>query len=259
MARPPKLAFVEKNSGLLIEEMLQGGIDPDGADLEQILELCMHYRRVGICRWLTRGDADALFTELANSAWVFTAWLARHPADEQCTARLDPFLDAVAAGADQAASAIRRQARGTWNEDGEYEEDFCYARILQHLACSEVAEAAPLLERWSAVSGSGEPRHQVCAAILARDPEAFVEGLTLLLDQVAEEIGQRRGKGDPDAAVTTDRLSLEGLALLKLARRHGITSTPTHLLIHAALLVPAARALPGADDWKTIESHGDLA
>ena len=72
MPKPPKLAFVEKNSRMLIEELLLAGVDPHTARIPDILELCMHYRRVGVCRWLARADADALFQELCNSAWVFT-------------------------------------------------------------------------------------------------------------------------------------------------------------------------------------------
>jgi hypothetical protein len=258
MPRPPKLAFVEKNSGMVIEEMLTGGTDPDGASLAQILELCLHYRRVGICRWFMRGDADALFTELANSAWVYDAWVQRHAPDTQCTSRCAPFIDAVVAGADAAAKALIAHQRKTWNEEREYEEDFYYARILHLLVGGPKAEIPVLLERWTSVSGGGEARHQICTALSVGDTNALDEGFAALLAEWEADAAGRRGKGDPDAQVTTDRLWLEGLALVKIARQEGLDLQPSHPALHTALLVPPSQPLPGPDGWKSIESHRDL-
>ncbi len=258
MPRPPKLAFVEKNSGMLIEEMLTDGLDPAGANLAQILDLCLHYRRVGVCRWFMRGDADALFAELTNSAWVYGAWVKQHPADDQCTSHVAPFLDALVAGADAAAKDLIAHQRATWNEDTEYEEDFCYARILHLLVANDRAGIPALLTQWTVVSGGGEPRHRICTALLNGDVAGLDDGLAALLEEWEDEVAARRNTGDPDAGVTTDRLWLEGLALLKLARRARLEPQLSHGALHTALLVPPSKPLPGPDDWKNIESHREL-
>jgi Immunity protein 49 len=259
MAASPKLSFVEKNSGMVIEELLLAGVDPQRARLSDILTLCMHYRRVGICRWLTLGDPELLFAQLANSAWVFAAWSSNHADPDKRTSKIDPLWDAVAAGATAAGKSIIAAARTTWNEGVEYEEDFCYARVIHHLVTNETSPIPDLLARWTKVSGGDEPRFAICRALHEQDDAGFTEAIGLLLDELLSAARTRqKGSTDQDAAVTTDRLSLEGIALIKIARQRGLTSAIDHRLVHAELLAPPTQPLPGPNDWKTIENHRDL-
>ena len=186
--------------------------------------------------------------------------MANHPDDGKRTSQVAPYLDAIIAGAGRASDAITEHSRRTLHEGVEYEEDVLYARFLQSLPAGDGPLLQDLLARWQGLSGGVEPRFLICRALLQSDAEAFADGLTSLLEEALGEVRarQRSGSGDPDAAVSTDRLSLEGLALGKIATALGIPHRITHVLLPHELLMPPRRRLPGPDDWRTIENHRSL-
>lgn len=250
----PRLPLVEKASGMTIADVLRRKPQIQTLSGDAVLILCTHYRRVALCQWLTRLDIDGLFTGLANSAWLYAHWLAGNDDAAKRTSRVDPFFDAVVSGAESAVMAIIVASRATWHQGREYEDDFCYARVLQLLALGKDAEVGPLLARWRVVSGGDEPRFAVCAGLLAKAPDEVRSAIEAVVDSILETVRERQSaeSGDPDARVTTDRLSLEGLALIRLARRRGMNITLSHVQIPDPLPTATTALLPGPDAWRQV-------
>jgi hypothetical protein len=250
----PRLPLVEKASGMTITDVLRRKPQIQTLSGDAVLMLCTHYRRVALCQWLSRLDFDGLFTGLANSGWLYAHWLAGNDDTAKRTSRVDPFFDAVVAGAEPAVMAIFSASRATWHQGREYEDDFCYARVLHHLAIGKDAEVGPLLVRWRAVSGGDEPRFAVCAGLLAKAPDEVHSAIEAVVEGILEAVRERQSaeSGDPDTRVTTDRLSLEGLALLRIARRRGMHITLSHIQIPDPLPTSTAASLPGPDAWRQV-------
>jgi hypothetical protein len=250
----PRLPLVEKASGMTIADVLRRKPRIQTLSLDGVLMLCTHYRRVALCQWLSRLDIDGLFTGLANSGWLYAHWLAGNDDTAKRTSRVDPFFDAVVAGAEQAVMATISASRATWHQDREYEDDFCYARALQQLYLGRDADVGPLLSRWKVVSGGDEARFAVCAGLLANAPEDVLSSIEAVVDSILDAVRKRQAEesGDPDAWVTTDRLSLEGLALLRLARRRSMDITLVHIQLPDPLLSATITSLPGPDAWRRV-------
>jgi len=183
-----------------------------------------------------------------------------HSDDAKRTSRLDPFFDAVVCGADEATQRIIAASRATWHQGREYEDDFCYARTLHACWSGHHDDAERQWARWRSVSGGGESRFVVCTALLARNAADLTDAVVLLLDEILAAIRERQAaeSGDPDAAVTTDRLSLEGLALLRLAHRRGVPLSLSHVLLPDLLQLPPTVRLPDATAWRQVDDPRGL-
>jgi len=256
----PRLSLVEKASGMTIADVLRRQPQMEKLSLDGVLMLCTHYRRVALCQWLVRLDVDGLFAGLANGAWLYGHWLAGNSDDAKRTSRLDPFFDAVVCGADEATQRIIAASRATWHQGREYEDDFCYARTLHACWSGHDDDAERQWARWRSVSGGGESRFVVCTALLARNAADLTDAVVLLLDEILAAIRERQAaeSGDPDAAVTTDRLSLEGLALLRLAHRRGVPLSLSHVLLPDLLQLPPTVRLPDATAWRQVDDPRGL-
>ena len=105
----------------------------------------------------------------------------------------------------------------------------------------------PLLDRFSAyLNGDKNPRLQVCEALAARDAGAFAEAFENFLAAFGEDIQKNMARGQlEDVHVLAQRhVSVEGLAMLRLADRRGIPTAREYLFCPSLARVPASSPCP---------------
>lgn len=203
-------------------------------------DISRHYRALGVCALLAEGDIDAFFHSLIRSAQTRRYFLDRcrrenHISDFYLAASFNgPFFDAVAADQFRLAEAIARLSPQEWRERDEYEDDFAYTHFLHRLVLNPTegpTEGPAVLERFErALEGAASPRLGVCRAILARDTDAFESAFVDLLAAREAEIAAARSTAETEEVTFEPEAGLfvEGLALLKLAGRLGLTPAPEH-------------------------------
>jgi len=206
------------------------------ADLGEHLEdLCLHYRAYAICLFAQQGDTDVFFHWLLHAPITRRHFLRTAQAQKLTqsahlrTGFVDPVLDAVAARQWKLAADIGAGTSPTWMDGYEYEDDFCYADFVRKLVSGADGIEA-LLARWhTSLEGGRDRRLEVAEALLAGSPEAFETSLRDLLHHTEAEASRL---ADPvTMSPLADELpffpnrwiSVEGLALLALAERRGIT------------------------------------
>lgn len=224
-----------------------------GLPLRHILSFCANWRRRGISALFMNGHPQPLLDDLQRSGAAFRHWLATAPDTVQATGKATPWFDAVAAGDDEAARGIARAARANWNADVEYEDDFLYARWLMQRFATDAAPGAgdALLARWEAVlDGAVDPRLAICRALAAGDAEAFEAALAALLAAFGDAYAQAEeaDRLTDDEAATERNFCVEGLALVRLAERVGITPAGNHPFVPSLARGRAARSF-APDSW----------
>jgi hypothetical protein len=256
------LPLVEKTSGLYIEEMLPSALSRKLTH-SQVAGFCTLFRRIGIARLFMTGLPEELFGELSRSGRALLYFLEGASDDAKVTSKSQPFFDAVACGDAEAAQAIARQSRSTWNTGREYEDDFLYVHFLmsRFLEADRTAQTA-LLDRWAQVLQGGEDlRLPLCRALLAPDQRLFDSSLEVLVND-RERDNQRRIRNEelhPDDAPTTAKLWVELLALLRFADQAGLL-TPEHLSLAPSVARRLDRAqLPPPDAWRQVRSYRELS
>ena len=206
-----------------------------GQELEALSE---YFQALGICHILETVDLDQFRENLVRSAYARRYFLRksreeRNDADLRLAlGRTEAFLDAVAAHHLSLAREIATLSIDTWRPSWEYEDDFCYYFFLQHLILRDPAvesELRDILIRFDKVVGKGDsPRLDICRALLNRNGDAFHASLVALMEQRREELQnllERMLEPDPKTCVCWARsfVSIEGLALLRIAELQGIT------------------------------------
>lgn len=210
-------------AGFMIQTINEAG--PDVADAALYNELCGHYRNVAVSFLLLDGDLDAFAHGLIDSALTRRQLLRRGVPEEPDHAFrasfLDPFHDAVAVGQLGLAAEIARRSPDTWYPDFEYEEDFLYAQLLFGLLDRGTQDLSALADRHDdALRGVDDPRGAVCRALIGRDPVAFVEAFEEFVRTKVAETAEARETSY--AFYEYQEVSVEGLALLRLAERAGL-------------------------------------
>lgn len=256
------LPCIEKSAGIDIEEWMLSTQDDDARQLEA-LAFSGRYARIAVCRLLGMADSAACHEWLCLSADAYAAWVeSRPPGKRLLASHADPFFCACAAGHRAAAQRIAARVSSTWHQGAEYEEDFSYARCLHLLATAAEAQAAviALLAFWKGVSGGREPRFALCQALLDGDTKAAVAALARILDARLRETRKRKvdEDGDPDEHATTDQVSIEGAAIVWIARQRGLKLSLKHSQLPASLLRAATGEPPAPDAWRTIPSYRSL-
>jgi hypothetical protein len=205
-------------------------------------EISRHYRALGICSLLVEGDIDEFFHNLIRSAQTRQYFLDRcrqenYLSDFYLAASFNgPFFDAVAANQFQLAGAIARLSPQEWHERDEYEDDFAYAHFLHGLVLNQtegLAQGPAILERFErALEGPLSPRLAVCKAMLTRDTDDFESAFGELLAAREAEMAAARltVAAEEETFEPESGVFVEGLALLKLAGRLGVTPAPEHTM-----------------------------
>ncbi|WP_163780398.1 Imm49 family immunity protein [Myxococcus vastator] len=244
MVRTP-LPLIEKNS-LIQLQMVLPRVLARQVTQAQMMSVCALFRRMGISQLFLSGLPDGFFEELSRSARAFLFFLQGTDDAAKTTSRSEPYFDAIACGDTEAEREIAQHSRATWSPGEEYEDDFLYVRILMEhftLAASpDRLDAA--MRRYERLPTTGDDvRLALCQALVTADAQRFEEGLGLLLEVRTRELRKRleAERLSPDDATTTAHLSVEVLALLRLAERAGL---PTEM--HYPLAPSVARRLDRA-------------
>jgi hypothetical protein len=248
--------LVEKAAGLAIEGALgaaaRGALAPARA-----ASLCREYRRVAVCRLLATGEPDGFLEFLVRSAQAHLHALERTPEDRKLTSLSLPFLDAVAAGAGPLAREIAARTRTTWSRGEEYEDDFLYFHLLAQrfgLGRSTPALAGDVA-RLEALGGE-DGRAALLLAILRADQAALEAALEAFVEARRAEEREARSGGwlSAEDAATFAKVSVELLALLRLAEAAGLTAPRNVPLAPSTVRVCAAPPLD-ADAWRRLPSY----
>jgi hypothetical protein len=200
------------------------------------LEVGGKLRAMAILVLLVKADTNAFCHNLIRSGRARERFLLRCKQEGQtalrhyCAGRVDPIVDALAAGDLLLARQIVAAGPADFREGVEYEDDFCFAHLLACFAAGlpDRPAALGLLARLEAyLEGAASGRLAVCRALFAGDEDELDEALEARLGEREQEIveDQARGQLEDTGVVATRRVFVEGIALLRLADARGI---PTH-------------------------------
>lgn len=233
----------------LLPELLGGRVQ-----WEVLLTFCRNFRIIGTGLLFLGGTAERFLSCLHHSGRAFAHFLEKMDEDSKLTSRCLPFFDAVAAGDSEGASQVARHARRTWARGLEYEEDFLFVEFLmQHffLGASQ-ADCAALLERYErSLQGTDDCRLELCRALLVKDSRMFESSLERFLSERRDAMDEAEDSGRlaPEVFATEGHLSVEGLALVRLAEHKGMDTQEDYLHVPSVARRPASR-LPAPDAWR---------
>lgn len=221
-------------------------------------QLCDQLRSLGIMVLLSSGNSDRFHHNLIRSARLRLAFLQRCIAEGRTDAHdfvagiLEPLHDAMAAADWPLAQALTLAAPAEYRPGHEYEDDHWHALALRRLLAGPAERAAQedTLERLARALGDPEhPRVAVLRALAEKQQGAFDDAFERLLDlresEIAEEV-QRGGLASP-STLARRHVYVEGLALLRLASRAGLTPAADYRLCPALARVPMHEPVPPDD------------
>jgi hypothetical protein len=232
---PRKLAIYIKNA---LEENLDlvPELDSGKASAEQLRDFCRNLRIAGIGDLLLHARSMRFRLRLSYSGRVFLHAWKRMPEVRELSfsEAAASMMDAMAAGDFDSAREIAAGSRRTWFQGEEYEEEFLFHDVIAQLELlggprSLIDEE---LARWeAALAGSPDPRLAVCQALAKGDAEAFDASLRTFLQEREQEYEALFADGAlaPEDAMTEGKLSIVGVALARIADRHGLAIAPDYV------------------------------
>jgi hypothetical protein len=228
--------------------------------LEQLGTVCIEVtaklRAAAIIALLTKADSDLFFHNLIRSARCRQQYLERlhaanrHSDHHQASGRVGPFLDAVAAEDFIGARQIAALSPKTWLQGHEYEDDYCYAQLVHGLIAAAGSAVAldPLFVRYEQVlGGAADARLEVTRALARRDQSAFDAGFEALLAQRGAQIEaeKARHKIEEPTVVAERQIYVEGIALLRIAQRLGLSTQAEYVYCPSMARVSLQKPFPG--------------
>ncbi|MDE2614028.1 MAG: immunity 49 family protein [Burkholderiales bacterium] len=210
--------------------------EPDLRALEaRSREVAPKLRALALIVLLTRADVARFRGNLRAAAELRRDYLraARQAASLQeagrefAAGRAAGLFDALAAGAFELAREIVVLEPAEWRPDCEYEDDFCWARLVALALDADRpagTQAPRLLERFeSSLQGEASARLDLARALAQGDAAAFGQAFEALLEERGREIEERieAGEMDDPLVLAARRVHVEGLALLALADARG--------------------------------------
>jgi len=220
------------------------------------MELTQKLRAAAIIILLTKTDSDAFFHNLIRSARCRVAYLNRLAQagvkgdHHQASARVGPFLDAVAASDFSTARQIAALSPTEWMQGHEYEDDFCYAQILHGLITipRDESRLQILFERFEkALSGQTDARLPLCKVITEGNKEDFNQAFEDLLEQRTTRIeaDKARHQMEDPVVIAERQIYIEGLAILQIADKLGFESDPEYPYCPSIARVTMTKLFPG--------------
>jgi len=220
------------------------------------LELSDKLRSMAIVTLLVKADTDFFLHNLIRSARAREIYLQRVKGaglledHHRVLGRYEPLLDAIAAADWDRMARIRALSPADYRPGHEYEDDHWYARILHDLASSapDEAQLPAMLEAFEKALGGLTPaRLEVGRALAARDQAAFDAAIEALLDQHAAQIesDKERGKLEDPVVIAQRQVSVEALAILRLAERRGLTTQTEYRYCPSLAREPMVAPFPG--------------
>ena len=248
---PLIVSNAEYENSKLLPGMLRGAVS-----IELVFRFCQNQRRKGIAELFLEGLPRLFIESVQRSGGAYLAALKRTQDAEKVTSKSAPFFDAVACRDFGVAREIARYSRGTWNRDEEYEEDFLYVWLLMKSFFLDRSneEVASLLARYETVlDGAEDVRFLIAKGLVHHNSELFVEALNdlIVMHQDHYRTGMKRGEILEEEWATEGQLSVEGLALLRLAQLGGFTIEQGYPLIPSLVISYASENL-SADSWKQL-------
>jgi hypothetical protein len=199
------------------------------ASREFVLEFCLNFRIAGIADLLLTARSEDFLRRAHQSGRAFLYFLEGAGDSAKLTSRSEPFFDAIAATDFDGARAIAMASRRTWRKGEEYHEDFLFVDfVMKHFFLgapdSECQEILELHEQ--VLEGADDTRLGVSQALFRGDAQLFE---VALLDHLTARKRHFRGLMDsgavsPEIACTEAHLSVEGVALTRLAERKGMAT-----------------------------------
>ncbi|WP_437585655.1 Imm49 family immunity protein [Sorangium sp. So ce1000] len=224
--------------------------------LDQLsVELSGKLRALAIMVLLVKADSDRFYHNLIRSGLVRETYLRRcrdevFSGHHRVSGRIASLLDSIAAGEIPLARRIAALSPAEHRQGHEYEDDYCYAQVL-HLWVADPARdegIAPILDYFEAfLEGRTDPRLDCCRALWTREQKPFDEAFdALLAERVAEtEAAIERGQEEEPSVVSQRYVSIEGLALLRLAEARGLSTRREYPLCPSLARVPMVMPFPG--------------
>jgi len=214
------------------------------------------YRIAGICGLLHDGSSREFLVNLQKSGAAYAYALPRLDESFLATSKSPGFFASAASGDEQSAHAISGLSRKTWNPDLEHEDDFLYTRFLMdlfYLGASE-NDLGVIVGRLEKITeGEDSPRREICRAMLAKNSEQFGEGLE---DYILERRETYAEAWDSDEILeekwaTDGQVFVEGIALVKLAKKLGLETQAEYLFIPSLVLNSDVQN-PSLDSWRSV-------
>lgn len=192
-------------------------------------------RSLAIMALLSKGDQELFGQNLTRSGRIRLAYLERLRRENvendhhSASGRVDGLIDALASSDIPLAREIVKMSRVTWLEGSEYEDDFCYAQLIQGFVSEEMSEYErnTLIVRFERVlNGRPSARLDLCRALGGREQESFDEAFDNLIRERQAQIAADKARFQlEEPEVISQRLVfVEGLAVLRLASLFSLTT-----------------------------------
>lgn len=247
------LGIYLSNAQLELQEQLPSVVARK-ASLADTLNACRNCRLVAIAYLLLTGRAREFHHNLYKSGRAFLHFLRYEEDDKKCTSRAGPFFDAIASGDLDCAKAIALASRITWNPQEEYEEDFFYiAFLVSYFFLPDGKNRSKSFFQPYVKLAQAQPdiRADICIAFTEKDSAKFEASLELFLSdhQARHQRLQLAGAIPPEEMATEAKISVEGLALIRLAEMSGFSLQAEYLLAPSICRTTHAVAY-GDNDWQ---------
>ena len=247
------LSLIQGNASFDIEGTLPLLID-GAARLDRTRVFCRNLRRRGICSLFLEGVPQYLMADLQRSGAAFLYGLASASEEEKATGDAGPFFDAVASGDFDVARGIARLSRDTWNSQREYEDDFLYAFLLmkKFFLGGLDENVRPLLARFELLAKpGGDPRADVCAALVEGDPVRFERSFGGLIRNYESYYRDAVSRDEvlEEEWGTEGQFFTEGLALVRLAAVSGFVLEDEYQFVPSVVIGSRSEGL-GMNSWR---------
>ncbi len=236
------------------------GLEERRVDGQAVLDLCLHHRRTAIALLLSALDVEGFRQNLYQSgrAYAFLLRMARQGFEVEpyylCRSRAEPLWDALAADDLETARELASLAPTQWRKELEDESDHRYFDFILTLL-QNPQDTTPLDDRLGAferaLAGSDSARFELCTALFQRDERRFASALLVVLDEHHQHYSELAHTDSvaPEDAQTQTFVSIEGVALVKLARSLELHPRRQLRFVPDVVLAPSAVPLERSDPW----------
>jgi hypothetical protein len=211
-------------------------------------------RAIAIFHLLGAGKVNSFCHNLIRSGMVRRRYLQRVKDAGRLedhfrgAGRYLPVCDAIAAGDFTLAGEIADLSPGGFLAGHEYEDDCCYGQLIHGLATGRSERAPEWLARFERyLEGETNARYSVAKALVERDQAAFDQAFPELLATREREIAADIKRGQIESAQVSAfrKVFVEGLAILRLAERAGLTTEDEYLFCPSLARAPMTESFPG--------------
>lgn len=206
-------------------------------------ELSAYFQALGICHLLEFADTEQFKENLVRSGHARRYFLKKSQEEGNnndnrfAISRSEAFLDAVAAGNLGLAEEIANLSTSRWEADWEYEDDFSFYHFLHTIVLTAhnppESQLEAILEIFqNALEGADSLRLDVCRALFKREDVGFHEAFQRLMEEIHRFQDEKRQVVESYEILFWPRnyVSVEGLALLKIAEMVGMKTSNNYLL-----------------------------